>query len=150
MPIRREAARVITEAFTGTVWFSHGQCQTMPHDQYEQARVAGDALYELVIDHIDWPRVLIEATSRHLNLVDAGRHPARAPGWRGLQTGPDQPCAGCIREALLADERVSDWVSGDQQAESPRRRRTLGVFARHLVDAFSYRRDTGTPEGTTR
>jgi hypothetical protein len=141
MPVRAKAGRYITELFAGGQWFSHGECQTMPHADYEAAREAGDALFEAVVENIDWNRVLIEATSRHLSLVVKDCHPP-VRGWNpnGSDLEVEKPCAECIREALLAEDRTMDWVVAGVPTVSPRRRNAAGDYAAVLARAITGRR----------
>lgn len=99
MAIRDRLADWLLRRFTGELWFVHGECQTMPHPEYERAAAAADELLERLVHAVDWRRLAIEAT---------GRHMAHDPdGWdRG------ELCGDCIRDALLARDPHTGPITG--------------------------------------
>jgi hypothetical protein len=101
MPVRaRVVERLVSDA-VGQQWFDNSQglqCKSMPTAEYHKTTDAADVLYERVVDSIDWPRVLIEAMSRHSDLMRLGNH-----GTRTTDISEDV-CGSCIQEALLADD----------------------------------------------
>jgi hypothetical protein len=151
MPVRRKIAGEITELFTGThIWNGLiGECQTMPTAEFDKARDAADLLFEYVVDRIDWPRVLLEATSRHMALILGECHPKAGSGWRarGVEDDLERPCPACIREALLTDDRMSEWVVNGQPIEAPRRRWTdpRPDYAADLARAVTFRQPNHRP-----
>lgn len=56
-------------------------------------------LFEALVDAVDWSRVVLEATVRHIAL----EHSSAA----GLDH--DTPCGECIAEALLCPDTWRDW-----------------------------------------
>ena len=150
MPVRRNIARDLTEKFTGVqVWDGRvGECVTMPTTAYEQATDAADLLFEFVVTRIDWARVLIEATSRHLSLLNADAHPTFRSS--GFDMDDEKPCGECVEAALLMTDRDptgSGWVSDGKPTPTPYRIRQLagtaaGVpdYAAGLAEAVRHRR----------
>jgi len=102
MPVRARVGTALAEQVVGAqVWNGlYGECKTMPTDAYDETVAVADVLYERIVDMIDWNRVLIEASSRHLNLVRDGNH-------RPLRYNiMEAVCGFCIQEALLTDEHM--------------------------------------------
>ena len=103
MPVRaRVVDRLISDA-VGPQWFDNSRgfsCKSMPTDEYRKTQDAAEVLYERVIDAIDWPRILIEACSRHFDLVKSGNH---LPIKNDIV---DDVCGSCLQEALMADEHM--------------------------------------------
>lgn len=135
MPVRDKIATWLGEKFTGGhTWDGRvGECRTMPTEDYYRARDAADALFVHLVDGIDWPRVVLEAMSRHGALEDAGVHPTVRNGWLHERLCPD-----CIREALLAKDRMIDWVSDGKPtpaAPAP----DVADYARVLGEALKFR-----------
>lgn len=138
MPVRSKIATWLGEQFAGVqVWDGRiGECRTMPTDDYYANRDAAEALYVALINNIDWPRILIESMSRHGALEDAGKHPDQRHGWMAENT-----CSECIREALLAGDRLISWIaSGEVTPTPPAPEVPDGDFARVLGEALKYRR----------
>lgn len=67
-----------------------------PYEIWDAAENVADALYYRVVDLVDWNRVIIEATSLHLQKI----HPDLLD---------NNLCGTCIREALLATDRSFHW-----------------------------------------
>lgn len=125
MPVRRDAASLITYLFIGHHSWNGAtaECQSMPTDAYEQTETAADLLYERLVDRLDWSRTVIEASSRHLSLVNAGIHPGprRGPSREYMSDSGAEICGDCLREALLDTDRRSRWIADGQPVTSPRR-----------------------------
>jgi hypothetical protein len=117
MPERREVVTFLTERVVGThVWDGRtGEPQTIPADRWDATRDAADELWERIVAQVNWNRILIEATSRHLNI-----HPD-LPG-AALNEGP---CGNCVREALLRGED-GQWANRTTHPDWP------VVFAEHI------------------
>lgn len=110
MPVRAKAAATLANTLTGGLSFNNledtvklgplGERTTVSYDEYEATY---DAAYVAVIDSIDWNRVLIGATQRHLALQEIGEH--------GEPFGDfgDELCPECVCEALLAREGWPNW-----------------------------------------
>lgn len=103
MPVRaRVVDRLISDAI-GPQWFDNSrgfECKSMPTREYHKTQDAANVLYERVIDRIDWSRILIEACSRHYDLVRTGNHMKIA------NDIVEDVCGNCLQEALLADEHM--------------------------------------------
>lgn len=103
MPVRaRVVERLVSDA-VGQRWFNNSQgfeCVSMPTAQYRRTTDAANTLYERIVDAIDWPRTLIEAMSRHHDLMRLGNH------GNGASDISDDVCGNCIQEALLTDETM--------------------------------------------
>lgn len=102
MPVRARIVENLTHETVGyQVWDGlTGRCKTVPTADYHEAQKAADVLFERIVDAIDWPRVLIEACSRHFDLVRAGAH-------KSIKHDIVQDvCGDCLHEALLADEHM--------------------------------------------
>jgi hypothetical protein len=137
MPVRRQVSREVAEQFAGIpVWNGlTGTCQTMPTADYDKTREAADCLFAYVVDLVDWNRILLEAAGRHATLERAGQHPAQR-----YPSTVDGLCPGCLRGALLADDRLIDWL-GDAVPADP----VVDYghdWAADLAAAVTYRRTT--------
>lgn len=122
MPVRDRVVTRLTEDVVGPqVWNNArgARCQTMPTEDYYRTGDAADAVYERIVDDIDWNRVLLEAASRHFDLLRDGTH--RPAGLDLHDMFEDTLCPDCLREALLADETIP------RHAPEPARRRHRGL-----------------------
>lgn len=113
MPVRTKAVTALARALDGPLHFNtledvavFSRTGPMPLPDF-YARY--DRAYVQVIDDIDWNRVLLEATSRHLDL----NH--RDEGYDGFTTVDNDGnlvtgvvCPECLTEALLR-LRLHDW-----------------------------------------
>jgi hypothetical protein len=80
--------------------------EIMPRDDFdERVWLPAQKLYEAIIDRIDWNRVLLEASARHIALD----HPDE--DYYGMV------CPECVCEALLATETHTSW---ERQPTIPR------------------------------
>ncbi len=110
MPVRSRAVEMLAHRALPGIYFVHGE----PADPRWPAEVKrADETYVALIQQIDWNRVLIEAMGRHL-AFEHGDDLARGVVY-------DQPCAGCIREALLVEDHAPDWraQAAAAKAEAP-------------------------------
>lgn len=83
---------------------ARGECTTMPTDQYDATEEAMAAVLERAVVAIDWPRLLMEASWRHMEL-----HPDRKETDRYWSEATGV-CGECLAEALLATRTGSpDW-----------------------------------------
>lgn len=107
MPVRARLVTSIVEDVVGAQWWDNSrghECQSMPTEDYYRTDDAANVLYERIIDRIDWNRVMLEASSRHFDLVRAKAH---GPAGADLaDMFDDIICPDCIREALLCDDTV--------------------------------------------
>lgn len=101
MPVRRRVVTYLAEQVVGVhVWNQAvGECATMPTSAYDTNRDAVDVLFERLVCAVDWNRLMLEATARHLS-----SHPDM-PADKRL----DGLCGRCVREALLAGDRLHNW-----------------------------------------
>ncbi|MGC4886603.1 hypothetical protein [Micromonospora sp. DT227] len=136
MPVRRNIVRGLVQRVVGVhVWNGLiGEPVTIPRPVWDRVQDAADQLYEEVVRRIDWKRIYIEASARHLQL-------------HGHRDGA--PCGDCIEQALLYDERgfglsaLHPWTEAPVVPERTTRPDWAGVFA----DALRWRReDAGTPK----
>ncbi|MDX3165921.1 hypothetical protein PV516_19225 [Streptomyces scabiei] len=114
MPNRQAVIKVLAQDVVGAQRWNglKGECVTMPTEAYYEVEDAAEAILERVARAVSWPRLLREASWRHLHL-----HPDKENDKEGYATGV---CSECLVEALLADDRgAPDW---DKHPESPRRR----------------------------
>jgi hypothetical protein len=122
MPVRDRIATMLTEDVVGVQWWNNAagrRCVTMPTQSYDSLHEAVDTLYERIVDAIDWNRVLLEAASRHFDLVRLGTH---GKAGRDLSDLFEETlCPDCLREALLADETIP------RHAPEPAPRRAVSV-----------------------
>lgn len=150
MPERVRAARYLTHQFTGAqVWNGlTGQCTTMPTDAYDRTEDAADLLFEKLVDHLDWSRIMLAAAGRHLALVNAGVHPGTGVG--ATRTYPIDAddvgvCGQCVQEALLDDDRRIRWVTDDGRPVTSTRNAQPGQDpAGVLCASLGYRRPGAT------
>lgn len=153
MPERERAALFVTHQFIGTqVWDGlTGECITMPTEAYDRTKTAADLLFERLVDHLDWSRVMLAAAGRHIALINAGTHPGNGTGSSRSYTtvGADLGvCGQCVQEALLDDDRRIRWVTADNQPVTSTRnaRPDTGQDpAVTLATAVGYRRP-GAPQ----
>lgn len=91
MPVRRNIVRDLVHRVIGVqVWDGlRGEPVTIPRAEWDLVVDAADQLYDEVIRRIDWKRIHIEASGRHIQLHE----------WRD-----EAPCGECIQQALLFDE----------------------------------------------
>jgi hypothetical protein len=114
-------------------------CTSIGADYYV-VRDAADAAYCSIIDKIDWNRILLEASARHHSLTDAGCHPQT----RGYNAGRDEMCPDCVRQALLAEDRLIGWVTqGQPTPAEPPADVPGGDWARVLADGVRHRGASG-------
>lgn len=141
MPVRRNVVTWFAERFMGAQ--SHNgltQRCTSIGDAYYDVRDAGDVAYCELIDRIDWPRILLEASARHDALTEADCHPKISK----YNPGGDRLCPDCIREALLAEDRLINWVSNGQPTpHEPPADVPGGDWARVLADGVRHRGASG-------
>jgi hypothetical protein len=103
MPVRARAVGRLAIDAVGHQWFDNSrgfECKSMPTAAYNETSDAADVLYERIVDSIDWSRILIEAVSRHFDLVRLGSHS------QGANDIVEDVCGSCLQEALLADEHM--------------------------------------------
>jgi hypothetical protein len=105
--VRNRAVAELCRAIDGALSFNaitdtaiigplDGPRRVMNIDAYEQRY---GAVYEHVVKKIDWNRVILEASGRHLRVGHEDRD-------NGLA---DLICGECIEAALLAEETFPDW-----------------------------------------
>lgn len=137
MPVRRTVVTWLGEQFMGVQ--SHngltGKCTSIG-DAYHEVRDAADAAYCEIIDRVDWHRIMLEASARHGALTDADCHSKP----RGYHAGADDKCPPCVRAALLAEDRLINWVSdGQPTPHEPPADVPGGDWARVLADGIRHR-----------
>lgn len=149
MPVRRTIVTWLGETFMGGQTHNGATATcTSIGDAYYEVRGAADAAYCDLIERIDWNRIMLEASARHGSLVDADCHPER----HRYAPHSDEVCPDCIRAALLAEDRLINWVSSGQPTPTdPPATVPGGDWARVLADGVRHRgaparRHVGSPE----
>lgn len=109
MPVRSKAVQTLAAALTGgglsfnsimgTVRIGGITGETITQDEYEERY---DGAYVAMIEEIDWNRVLLEASARHLELAheDEGFDGYAVSARGGIIHGAI--CSECLNEALLS------------------------------------------------
>lgn len=137
MPVRRTIVTWLGEKFMGGQ--SHNgltQTCTSIGDAYYLVRDAADAAYCDLVERIDWNRILLEASARHGALEDANCHPVS----RAYNPAGDRLCPDCVRAALLAEDRLINWVSSGQPTPADPPADVPGDdWARVLADGVRHR-----------
>lgn len=120
MPVRRRAVEFLGHQAHGGLVFDgrDGTCVTIPTEEFEAGHEAADALWCLIVGHVDWSRALLDAAGRHLRHkpdeeFDSGVFPSSLFG-----------CGPCLRDALMVENfgaspdepvgpapEVDDWLS---------------------------------------
>lgn len=106
MPVREKAIdkalRTILAgqnmSFNNVHWTAQIGDEVMTRDEFDERYWDPiDRVYEAVVDSIDWNRVLLEATQRHISLKHSDED------YYGFL------CPECVGEALLADTTFVSW-----------------------------------------
>ncbi|MEU5748282.1 hypothetical protein ABZ804_22420 [Streptomyces sp. NPDC047726] len=85
--------------------YSYGEIATMPVEPYEAVTDAMAAILERIAVAVDWPRLLVEASWRHMRL-----HPDRTEERLRYQSEARHVCGECLAEALLQENTgAPDW-----------------------------------------
>jgi hypothetical protein len=117
MPVREKAISNLMAGLIGDQWYRHGICESMPHKDNQAVSELVEAIYVRLMDRLDWNRVILEASSRHLAL-EHDRHPTVN---EISLFGVDGICGECVNEALLAldfgGKHIGAWK---KEPESPR------------------------------
>lgn len=124
MPVRDKAVdTALRTVLDGTtMWFRNQPgneqatvgSETMPRDEFNRRFWDPiDKAYERVVDSIDWNRVMLEASARHMALENHPEHDKRAVG----DTYENVICPECVCEALMADTTMVSW---EREPRAPR------------------------------
>lgn len=115
MPVRAKAVDRIIRELTGGVSYNNVthtarvggvDGEVMDRDEYDRRYVEPvDRIFEIVVDSIDWNRVMLEASARHGSLASNPEHDERNVG----HSYEDVICPECLCEALMASESWQDW-----------------------------------------
>lgn len=133
MPERRKAISRITERSLGGPFVWDGRTGTIEPGQsattadWDEREAKVTELFDLAVDLIDWNRILIAATGRHL-----ATHPSKV-GTAAFAEFEDDPetgwpmryqavCGECVMHAILTDETAPDWPETDEAIEERRQR----------------------------
>ncbi|MGY4935874.1 hypothetical protein ACWD7T_33210 [Streptomyces sp. 900116325] len=85
--------------------YSFGEIATMPFEPYDAVTDAMAAILERVAVAVDWQRLLVEASWRHMRL-----HPDRTEKLPRHQGEAKNVCGECLAEALLQENTgAPDW-----------------------------------------
>lgn len=136
MPERRNTVSRLTEILFGGPWVWNGLTgEVSEHDRsgitradHEQALQFADDLYLWLVGSVNWPRILIEASSRHLQAAEDD--PAHAP-----QVSYGDTCGACLAAALANPEQfgrigLEDPETEDQADERHERLARFEAWAR--------------------
>lgn len=84
---------------------ARGEVATMPTEQFEAVQDAAAAILERIAVAVDWRRLLVEASWRHMAL-----HPDRKEELDRYWTEAENVCGECLAEALLQQRMgAPDW-----------------------------------------
>ncbi|MEU5959340.1 hypothetical protein [Streptomyces sp. NPDC047525] len=110
-----------------------GEIATMPTEPYDAVTDAMAAILERVAVTVDWRRLLVEATWRHLSL-----HPDHKEELNQYKSeAEDVVCGECLVEALLQENTgAPDW----RREPSAAMRRQAVDWATIVADVLPYRR----------
>ncbi len=107
MPVRNKALEALVRKLTGGLSFNSiddvafvGPLKNRKTISMDEFYMTYDAAFVACVDSIDWNRVLLEATQRHLALKHENQF-----GDYG-----DEICPECINEAVLGLEPWNDWA----------------------------------------
>ncbi|MFF1600724.1 hypothetical protein ACFVYV_25000 [Streptomyces mirabilis] len=85
--------------------YSFGEIATMPVEPYEAVTDAMAAILERIAVAVDWQRLLVEASWRHMEL-----HPDREEKLDKYKSEAANVCGECLAEALLQENvGAPDW-----------------------------------------
>ncbi|WP_328491215.1 hypothetical protein [Streptomyces zaomyceticus] len=106
MPNQLAVVRVLRQDVIGpNHHYRHGEIATMPSEPYDDVTDAMAAILERVAVAVDWPRLLVEASWRHMHL-----HPDRKETLLRYQSEAAGVCGECLAEALLQENTgAPDW-----------------------------------------
>jgi hypothetical protein len=82
--------------------WDHTGITSMPEAEYRAHEKAADEEFDAIVNGIDWNRVLLEASGRHVTLHDENDDPAMR-----------DVCGECVRSALLTWDRNVPWTDTD-------------------------------------
>jgi hypothetical protein len=108
MPVRAKAEEFLSRKLIGGQWYIHGEVQSMPQPDYDAVQEYVQEIFSHLVEHIDWNRVLIEASILHTTREgddDNEEHNEKA-------SPMDDICPQCLRDALLMYDRPiadRDW-----------------------------------------
>lgn len=128
MPVRARIVERLVQDVAGPQWFNNlNGFNSMPTAEYHKVSEAADVLFERIVDRIDWPRILIEACSRHYDLVRSGTH-SSIKNDIVLDV-----CGNCLQETLLTDDH-SPRHSPEPQPRLDRGQDWLGEMVRIRIE----------------
>lgn len=114
MPVRDKAVSTILHVLMGDTPYHFNNVhmtatvngKKMSRDKFDEIYMDPiERIYERVVDSIDWNRVMLEASARHIALGhDEGEDRDSFPHTEDI-------CPKCLCEALLTDDTHSDWKS---------------------------------------
>ncbi|MER7952011.1 hypothetical protein ABTY59_31935 [Streptomyces sp. NPDC096079] len=108
MPNRKAVVEVLRQDVIGPRHhYRFGEIATMPVEPYDDVTDAMAAILErvAVAVAVDWPRLLVEASWRHMHL-----HPDREETLLRYQSEAAGVCGECLAEALLQENvGAPDW-----------------------------------------
>ncbi|MET9776091.1 hypothetical protein ABZ023_17855 [Streptomyces sp. NPDC006367] len=112
--------------------YSFGEIATMPPEAYDAVTDAMAAILERVAVAVDWRRLLVEASWRHMTL-----HPDRKETLLRYQSEAAGVCGECLAEALLQERTGAPAWERHPEAEL----RHQGVdWAETVAEVLKHRR----------
>jgi hypothetical protein len=143
MPNWLAVVRALRQDVIGTNHhYSFGVVATMPEEPYDEVTDAMAAILERVVVAIDWRRLVVEASWRHMEL-----HPDRKETLDRYKSEAEEVvCGECLAEALLQQETgAPDWK---RHPEAKMEYQAVD-WAKIVADVLQYRRGTIKHEYTT-
>jgi hypothetical protein len=114
--------------------YSFGEIATMPAEKYDAVTDAMAAILERVAVAVDWRRLLVEASWRHMQL-----HPDRKETSDQYWSEAANVCGECLAEALLQENTgAPDWA---REPEAEMRHQAVD-WAANVAEALRHRRGT--------
>ncbi|MER6616370.1 hypothetical protein [Streptomyces xantholiticus] len=114
--------------------YSFGEIATMPVGPYDAVTDAMAAILERVAVAVDWRRLLVEASWRHMQL-----HPDHKETSDRYWSEATNVCGECLAEALLQENTgAPDW---ERQPEAEMRHQAVD-WAAIVADVLKHRRGT--------
>ncbi|MFI5990332.1 hypothetical protein ACIBAC_00560 [Streptomyces sp. NPDC051362] len=106
MPNQLAALRALRQDVIGPQHhYRYGEIATMPVEPYEAVTEAMAAVVERVAVAVDWRRLLVEASWRHMQL-----HPDRVETLDRYKSEAAEVCGECLAEAFLQENvGAPDW-----------------------------------------
>lgn len=121
MPVRSRVEEMLSNEFIGGVTFLFGEPKNVTQEDYDAVMEWAAHLYARVIQRIDWPRVLIEASAICIERDHEDEPEGRYDDARQAFGVRKRPCWRCLEVALLSYEHaVADDLTRARNAPGAR------------------------------